>query len=284
MIEPSRRSLLMTAGMVLASSGINVAEASSRESIPVKPKLMSFEDPQDNLNALVRILGSTDNTLRFNVGYGRSFAIFKDELAIPLFDAKAVQWIRFKENQDGSYTRQTAFVQYHYGLGGAFGDTWKNPLTGEVTQLPVFKNDFGEARYTIYGVDVPAAMEVESIEDARKPRIYPWLVLNDDVWLSKEEFARYKSAREGRKLVENSVRTYHTKLSELNDQGRPSVSASMNEHSQSELFGFLNPPKEKTGHMLWRFVSKKYDSIVELPADIRGEVEKRTPEFWDIPA
>ena len=282
MFELTRRTFLAATGAISITQAFSPAGTSAAMAAETADG-MKFDDPQHNLDAQVRLWGGTDNRVRYGFGQGRAFAVFQGELAIPLFDARAVAWNRFRREPDGSYVRQTAFVQYHYNLDGGFAESWTNPVTGESRQLPVIRNEFGEVRFRTTGTDIPPEMEVETPWEDGVPRIFPWIVMGDDVWLSKEEMVRYRSAREGRRVVENAVRTYHTSLAELNDLQRPSVSSRMVEYAQSELFGFLGMPEGRSGHLLWRFVSRKHESLDDLPGDIRREVDRRNPELWEIP-
>jgi Protein of unknown function (DUF1838) len=279
-MDTTRRMLLAMPGAL--ALGALPAEAALAGALgdAVASRKFDFDDPQSNLDALIRIFGSTDGRVRYNIGYGRAFALFDGELAVPLFDAKAVQWVRFKRRADGSYDRRTGFVQLHEGIGGTPGDDWKNPVTGEAIKLPIFTNDFNEAHYTVFGVKTPPEMDVRSPEPPDKPRIYPWLVLEDDVWLSKEDFASYMSRREGRRLTENSTRIYHTSLKALAGSA-PSVPATMIESALSELFGWMKMPAGRKGVMLWRFTSKKYDRIADLPTTLIADVRARAPKFME---
>lgn len=279
----SRRSLFKAAGgIAAASAGLGAANALSLDGALPKGPPMDFDSPEDNLDALIRILCGTDNKIRYTAGYGRAFAVFDGELQIPLFDAKVVAIQKYKKNDDGSYTRNISFVQYHYTLDGDDGEAWVNPVTNKPTELIVFKNEFGKVDYDIYGVKVPAEMQVEGATKPNTPQIFPWQVMDNDVWMKKEEAAKYMSAREGRRVIENSIRCYKTTLSELNDRSRPSVSMIQEEFAQSELFNFLKMPKKKNGHMVWHFVAKKYETRDEVPDDIRAEVAKRDPKFWNL--
>lgn len=281
-MDLQRRQLLTAGGLMMTAPAFLGGCAHAQLGATPKSTLggMQFDDAQHNLDALIRLRGGTDNVPRYTVGMGRAFAVFKDEIAVPLFDAKAVQWERNERLADGSYKRQTSFVQYHYGLDGSSGDNWENPVTKEKIDLPVFHNEFGEVTFTTRGTITPPEMQVKSLEGDRE-RIYPWVVVGDDVWLPKDEMASYFSQREQQTLIENSTRTYQTSLQELNDLSLPSISSRMVESAASKLFGFLNMPEEKGGYMLWRFIAKKVGDPANLPDDIRTEVDTRNPEIWD---
>ena len=283
MSQLARRSFLKTAGL-FSLAPLALSQAGCAHVTP--PNIaggMQFDDPQHNLDALIRLRGGTDNVARYTIGTGRAFAVFEDEIAIPLFDAKAVQWERNERLDDGSYKRQNAFVQYHYNLDGSSADDWTNPITSEKVSLPVFKNEFGEVTFTTRGAITPPEMQVTTLEGDEE-RIYPWIVIGDDVWLPKDEMARYYSAREERFLIENSTRTYHASMTQLNDLSLPSVESNMVESAISQLFSFLNIPKEKSGFMLWRFVAKKVGDPDNLPSDIRREIDEKNPELWNTSA
>ena len=282
MIGTSRRDLIKAGGLMALSAGLPATTVKAASAIPTGDQPMRFDDAQDNLEALVRMLCGTDNKIRYTAGYGRAFAILDGELQVPLFDAKVVAIQRYKRNADNSFTRQISFVQYHYTLGGKEDTEWVNPITNEATELPVFKNEFGQVDYNIYGVVVPEEMQVEGGTRPNTPQIFPWQIMDDDVWLKKEESAKYFSAREGRRVIENSIRCYQTKLSELNDRNRPSVSMTMQEFAQSELFDFLKMPEDSKGHMMWHFVAKKYETRAEVPLDIQAIVDARDPRFWNL--
>ena len=276
-IDTERRALLSLPAAVALATMLPLPTSARVNGSAAKPPL-NLDDPQVNLDSMIRIYGSTDGSVRYNVGYGRAFALFDGELVVPLFDARALQWVRFMRRTDGSYDRKTGFVQLHDAIDTGSAAGWRNPVTGEAIVLPVFTNDFNEAHFTVTGVETPPAMEVRGNEPPGKPRIYPWIVLDDDVWLAKEDFATYLSKREGRRLSENANRIYHTSLRALSGT-RPSVPATMVESALSELFGWLKMPKDKKGIMLWRFTSKKYDRFADVPPGLISDIRERAPAF-----
>lgn len=280
-VDPQRRDLLALGalsilGMPLVASTAPLVIGSGRTQI-------DFSDPVENLDAYVRMMGSSDGAVRYFWGFGTAFAVLPGQLAMPLFNAVGAQWVRFRRRSDGSYLRDNAFVQMHYSLEGQFIDSMANPLTGKRITVPLIHNEFATVAFTAAGIVIPPELQAETSNQG-KPFVRPWISAGDDLWMLSDDFVRYYSKRFARRVVENGFRTHQVSLRELTDRGRPSVAMRGGEAAITDWIKFLEMPDESPGYMVWRFVSRKFDSLDDFPAEARADVERHSPALWNIPA
>ncbi len=246
------------------------------------PRSMNFEDPVDNLDALVRIYSANDGTTFYWYGVGRIYAAVPERIAEPLFRAVGVQWMRFKPQPNGTFLQEAQFAQLHYSDDGAVIDTMTNPITGKVISVPIMQSDeaMNQMEFSVYGVRRTAAGGApEHLSD--KPIVYEWKIDGDDVVLTYEAMSTYQAPWMPRLATENSIRYYSTSLAQLNDRARPSVEATRFEVSETPFMPWLDMPEDQPGHMIWRFAASKHASRDEIPAHLLSDVARHAPKFYD---
>lgn len=243
---------------------------------------MDFSDPVDNLDALVRIYGANDATTFFWYATGRIYVTVPGQVAQKLFDAAALQWIRFRRQSDGTFRQESQFVQLHYADDRTLVETMANPLTGDRVNIPIMQsgNAMSEMEFSVYGVRRTGGGNApEHTSDS--PQVYEWKIDGDDVVLTYEAFGTYQAPWMPTLATENSVRFYKTSLAELNDRTRAAVRATRFEVSETPFMPWLEMPGDQPGHMLWRFSASKHASRNEIPTWLLDDAKEHTPAFFE---
>ena len=262
-------------------AGLAATVATGLSASAQTPQGMYFEDPDDNLDALVRIYSANDGTTSYWYAKGRIYAVVPGQVAMPLFDGAAVQWIRHRPQDNATFLQEAQFVQLHY-RNGAVIDTITNPITNRVITIPIMQSgeSMTQMELSVYCVRrTGTGMAPE--HTSHSPLVYEWKIDGDDVVLTYEAMSNYQAPWMPRLATENSIRFYMVSLSQLNDRSRPSVEAARFEVSETPFMPWLEMPSDQPGHMLWRFSASKHASQEEIPADLMADVAKHTPAFYD---
>lgn len=242
---------------------------------------MNFSDPADNLDALVRIYSANDGTTCYWYARGRIYAVVPGQVAEPLFDGAAVQWIRHRPQPDGTFLQESQFVQLHY-RDGAVIDAMTNPVTGRPITIPIMQSGsaMNQMEFSVYGVRRTGGGNAPE-RVSEQPKVYEWKIDGDVVVLTYEAMSTYEAPWMPVRATENSVRFYQASLAQLNDPQRISVDATRFEVSETPFMPWLEMPPSQPGHMLWRFTASKHNSRGEIPADLMADVAKHTPDFYE---
>lgn len=264
-----------------ALAGLTAAALTSPPVFAQNTPGMDFDNPDDNLDALVRIYSANNGATFYWYAKGRIYAVVPGQVAVPLFDGAAVQWIRHKPQQDGTFLQEAQFVQLHY-RDGAVIDTITNPVTGKTVSVPIMQSgdSMTQMEFSVYGVRrTGGGTAPEHTSDS--PLVYEWKIDGDDVVLTYEAMSTYQAPWMPQLATENSIRFYTVSLDQLNDRTRPSVEAARFEVSETPFMPWLEMPAGQLGHMLWRFSASKHASRDEIPADLMADVAKHTPAFYE---
>lgn len=214
----SRRELLKTGAGGIILSGLGVP-ALAQAATP------DLTDPAEFLTAFVKMKGAVDGSLAISWLKGRRYAV-TDGNTTPLFGIMSVTFFTYTRVDRLSFEMRSLELVYHTDLTtGKLLETWKNPATGKVVEVPQTRLGPSVVLIKPSGHDLsnnPGTMAMNATTVFR-----PALVVGNDVWITEEiKVAGDPPASGDTPFRYNEIKTLYAKLSDLSKPGRVSVPAS----------------------------------------------------------
>jgi hypothetical protein len=251
----------------------------------VRPRLIDFSDPFDNLRALVRVLADETGASCYSFSHGRIFSVVGEQLAQPLLDFKAARIQGFRRvRADAWETRFRGMIYFCALESGEIIDSWRNPYTGSQVSVTHWAT-LGESgyTYTTMGLVPPRSFRGEfgAAKENTALRL-PWLINGDDVWLMLDERVKYVRRSDGAVRTDNAINRYHTSLADLENPKLTSVSCRTSWHTEQNWMPWMAMPK-LAGHLMWGGAGRKYAHLEQMPREFVAEIERRNPGALTAP-
>lgn len=250
-----RRQLLLGVGGVAAGIGGLPAFGASG---------LDLTDRDDFLTACVKMRGSLDDRLCIGWVMGRRYAVV-DHKAIPMMRLMAATFTQYRRIRPDAFEAKSLEVAYFMDIDtGKLLETWENPVTGKVVDVP--RTRMGPSRFilTADGLDLQvAAGEARGLE--LNHHFDPAVIRGDDVYIT-EVIGVDSKPNDGRKpFVYNEMSTYHAKMSDLADPAQATVPTNVSFNglvTYRPWMGFADTP----GHTIANGSGGRAASIEELPS------------------
>ena len=241
-----------------------------------------LESPEERVKLIAKVLGSTVEDERHAFLKFHIYGYAGDGNLIPFFTLNNYVVQKWKPEEDSSFSVQ----HYEVGYYSKFDtneplEKWENPLTGEVIDIPHF----------VLG-PVPRFYEPNMSESAASFASDPINItmIGDRVYiptLSKLKFPNPMTVEEwgpyssGPISYWDSMTVFSADVEDVFDEDKTYVPAEI--HMQN-LVSFA--PFVKLGETPGRTMARAYGQHIAgydaLPVDIRANLEKYTPEIFDI--
>ncbi|MBT8441469.1 MAG: DUF1838 domain-containing protein [Gammaproteobacteria bacterium] len=267
-----RRQLLL--GMGGAAAGIGGLPALGASGL-------DLSDRDDFVTACVKMRGSLDDRLCIGWVMGRRYAV-PDHKAIPMMRLMAATLTQYRRIRPDAFEAKSLEVAYFMDIDtGKLLETWKNPVTGKVVDVP--RTRMGPSRFilTADGLELQvAAGEARGLE--LNHHFDPAVIRGDDVYIT-EVIGVDSEPQNGRKpFVYNEMSTYHAKMSDLADPAQATVPTNVSFNglvTYRPWMGFADTP----GHTIAHGSGGRAASIDELPRYWRELTKKYNPDVLEDP-
>lgn len=245
---------------------------------------LKLKNPEQRSKLIAKVLGATVEKERHAFLKFHIFGFAGDGNLIPFFTMNNYVVQKWVPGENSTYEVQ----HYEVGYYSKFDTTeplneWENPLTGEVVKLPHFV--LGPV-YRAYGPGMgessasfaPDPLNITMIGD----RIYiPTLSkFKFPNRLSAEEWGPYSS---GPVTYWDSMLVYSADVEDVFDDTKTHVPAEMHMQNLVSWAPFLKLG-QSPGRTMVRAYGQHISGYDALPTDIRENLEKYTPEIFDIEA
>lgn len=275
----TRRALLAGAGATTAL-GLTRAAASGSS--------IDFSDPQQKLDAYVRMRNRGDGQKSYTRYSGTFFGKIEGEVAVLLMGIEGMSWGKCELQPDGSYLYSMQEAGYHTDLETrTVIDEYDNPLNG----LTVQPRHYRSGQSSTFRPD-----SVIPIIERRPPGleyrgvISPATVIGNSVWCSEDLFVkfpnpkeRYEDEREwsGPYRISNSLATHSVALSDLEDLDQPYVQSTMAYTTMNSWRGWMLMG-QTPGLISWRLKGRKFESPDHMGEDwLLDRVANDHPELLE---
>jgi len=292
----SRRAVLSLAGAALAGSTAGLAAGAPA----AERRRVAFDerDPRQNLEAFIRITGSTDPDVQVLMhNEARVFSVIgDDEIVRPLFDMEGYKVRRSIRQDDGSFRilQREVFVYKDLETGEII-DQWRNPFTDEtVDVVHLFNNPVNHHISTVFPRYYNPGTEERQVEP--EPFVMPWTMLGGQATFFFDTNTKWKNVLDPkvwkRESTGDYVRVtesewYTVALADLED---PTLTSIDYVGGWSRLGPWLPWMfmGGKPGHLRYRGKKTKLYSIDQLREPLRSYVAKlplaqQAPTAWSEP-
>ncbi len=247
-----RQTLLALGGLALG--------AAARPAWPASP--LDLANRQDRLTAIAKMRGSTDGRLSIGFVIGTRYAV-PEHQAIPMLGILAATFSQYRRLDADNFEARSIEVAFFTDLEtGRLLETWKNPVTGKVVDVPQTRMGPSLIRMTADGLVVPQPGGGPPGFTLTHRFLEP-VVVGDDVWLTED--IRAQGGPAGQPFVYNELSTYHASKSALDDPAAASVAARIDYQSlitYRPWMGFDDTP----GHTIARGSGARAAGVEALPA------------------
>ena len=295
----SRRRALgaLAAGGLGAGLGGSLGSAEATAATPRRRQPIDFGNPQDNLQAYIKLIG--DTTGRNVVGHysGHVFAVIEGQIVKPLFGFEGFGTGRYEPQPDGSFRNIWREVAYYKDLASnAILEQWQNPWSGETVDVLPVQNDPVNFVLTdrVPQIPIREGLEFQFGNYGRGDAfVLPWMVDRAGDWaeimydvhgrrpnpLPPEQWPRESS---GPRLRTSEFFQMGARLSELED---PEVTSAFQVGGWQRIADWLPwmVMDQRPGHLFYRAVTRKHARVEDLPRPIVDYTERHFPKFLTPP-
>jgi len=233
----------------------------------------------DRLTAIAKMRAATDERLTMGYVIGTRYAV-PEHKAIPMMGILAATFSQSRRLDADSFESRALEVAFFTDLEtGSLLETWKNPVTGTVVQVPRTRMGPSRTVLTADGLTV-ANPSGEATGLEIQHRFLPPVVVGDDVWITED--IRVNGPPGPRPFVYNELSTYHASRAQLDD---PAVAAAATRVDYQSLItyrpwmGFGDTP----GHTIARGAGARVSRMEQLPAAYLDLLRRHHPDVYADP-
>lgn len=245
---------------------------------------LRLNDPEARLRMIAKVFGSTVEDERHAFLKFHIFGYAGDGNLIPFFTMNNYVVQKWAPDGDGNFEVQ----HYEVGYYSKFDEVeplndWENPLTGEVVELPHFvlgpvPRAYGPGLGQNSASFAPDPLNITMIGDRIYiPTLSKFKFPNS---LKAEEWGPYSS---GPVTFWDSMLVYSANVEDVFDDAKEHVNADIHMQNLVSWAPFLKLG-QSPGRTMVRAYGQHISGFDALPADIRSNLEKYTPEIFDIDA
>lgn len=240
---------------------------------------LDLGDRRDLLTAIAKMRGSTDGRLTIGYVIGTNYAV-PEHREIPMMGILAATFSQYRRVSDDAFEARAIEIGYATDVEtGKLLETWKNPVTGTVVEVPQTRMGPSLITVTADGLKVPRPSgEATGLE--LKHRFLPPVVVGDDVWITED--IHVEGPPGARPFVYNELSTYHARKSDLDDPARAVVPTQVDYQSlitYRPWMGFADTP----GHTIARGAGARVTRIEDLPAYYLELTRRHHPDVLQDP-
>lgn len=275
-------SLGLTAGLVGCQSNSQDTQTAEKPLTYYQDKLEeTLADPKARLDLIAKVLGSTDGGERHAYMKFHVFGFAGDGNIVPMFTMNNYIIQDWTPLDDGDYEVAHREVAYYSEFDTDEPiDSFKNPFTGEVVELPQFVLGPVPRTYSVEPSDSRASFDADPLNITMiGDRVYV-PTLSSIVYpnmLSPEEWGPYSS---GETVFWDSMTVFSADVADVFDPNKTHVDADI--HMQNLISWAPNLKMgQNPGRSMVRAYGQHINGFDDLPANIRKNLETLTPEIFD---
>lgn len=259
------------------------SELSAKELDHYQRKLaLRLDNPIRRSELIAKILGSTESDERHSFLKFHVFGFEGDGNLIPFYTMNNYIVQKWSPDEDGHFEVQHFEVAYYakFDTNEAI-ETWENPLTGEILDLPPFvlgpvPRFYGPSAGDAQDSFASDPLNITMIGDrVFVPTLTSFAI---DNILDPEEWGPYSN---GPKIYWDSMMVYSADVEDVFDDTKSHVDAEIHMQNLISWSPYLKLGQHP-GRTMVRAYGKHISGYDDIPGDIRANLEKYTPEIFDI--
>ncbi len=286
-----RRALLagtVVAGGIAGLGSTALASAASKRTGANGSTRLPTSDPAFNVRTLGRLQGDLSGKPVFNYVAGQVFGL------IPGDGPEITDYGRLLYRVEGGGVRLSrertygtveeksrGWLFYLDPQTGEYLDEFENPYTGSKISVPTFRGGISGSVMTVNGPEYNANFSMESTVFNRPVQL-DWRILDDQAWISRHAFTRWKEGSTGLHKTEMTLDCWVCRVSDVANEKLTRIPSLYSWTSQTEWQSWLKM-RGKPGAMLWRNEGVVVNSLDELPRKFVERSNKMLPGVLDEP-
>ena len=225
---------------------------------------LDFNNSRDRLTALAKMRGSTDGQLTIGWVIGERYAVV-DARAIPMVGILAGTFSQYKRLDEDTFEAHALEVAYFTDLKtGKLLETWKNPVTGTVVDVP--QTRMGPSRILVRAQGLEIPRPVGEATGMQINHVFEEPIINGGrVYVTEEIRVEAEARQPGKQGFRyNEMTTYQSSLADLNNPAITAAPVDVQFHSVVTFrpwMGFGDTP----GHTTARGFGGRVTRLDELP-------------------
>jgi len=246
---------------------------------------IDFGDPQQNLDAYVRMRNRGDGQRSFTRYSGTFFVKPEGETAIPAMGIEGMSWGKCEKQPDGTYLYNMQEAGYHTAYGTTeIIDAWDNPVTG-ITVQPRHYRSGQTSIFTPTSVLPQMSRRPEGLE--YNGVITPATVVGDTAWGSEELYVkfpnprdRYEDEREwsGPYRIANSLASHAALIADLEDDSKAFVPSTLSYTTLNSWRPWMKMG-QTPGIISWRLHGRKFERAEDINDWLLDRVAQDHPDL-----
>ena len=269
----SRRAMLGGFSMSAAWMGSGAASASVLTAADATGPLPDFNDPQFNLDSIVKLIGSLEAVDCPWWYTGTIYAVRERTAPVPLVRFEGCEISHFRPWKTGGYmesARTTSFFRDYQT--NEYLSEFKNPITGKTNKVGV--NILGGDNGMHFSVNgLRSSRTMDKIPD--KPLRLDWQVSGDLAWVIKDRGIPEPSVQP---LLE--AQSVFCRARDLSDRNLKSIDSWFSSTSFGRYPKWLEMD-DQPGHTVWHASGRKLKSIEQLPPAYLARARAEYPSQLD---
>ena len=286
-----RRALL--AGSVAAGSIASFGPAALAATVPTRTAAkdsahLPTDDPAFNVKTLGRLQGDLSGKPVYNYVAGQVFGLVPgDGPAIAdygrlMYRVEGGGMRMSRQRADGAVEeRSRGWLFYMDPKTGEYLDEYDNPYTDEKLTVPTFRGGISGSVMTAKGPEYSANFTMESTVFDR-PVLLDWRFIDDQVWISRHAFTRWKERSTGFHKTEMTLDCWACRIADVANKKLTMIPSLYSWTSQTEWQSWLKM-RGKPGAMLWRNEGVIVKSLDELPRQFVERSNMKLPGALNEP-
>jgi len=242
----------------------------------------ALKDPITRSNLIAKVLGSTVQDERHAFLKFHVYGFAGDGNLVPFFSMNNYIIQKWTPDEGGDFSVQHYEVAYYSKFDTAEAiDEWENPLTGEVVNLPHFvlgplPRLYGPSQTDDKASFASDPLNITMVGDrVYIPTLSSFSLPNT---MTPEEWGPYSN---GPNIYWDSMQVFSADIEDVFDENKTHVAAEIHMQNLVSWAPFLKLGQHP-GRTMVRAYGQHVSGFDALPADIRANLKKHTPEIFDV--
>lgn len=239
------------------------------------PKGFDPQNPVDNLNGFVKLMGDLSGQPQWMIAQGRIYALEDGEMPIPLVGVHGLRYLKFDRDGDDFVMSLRDWGYYTDYETGESLESYKNPYTGETNAPSPLLTRYTSWRMGPDGQTMDGYTGEAWLMD--RPLRMPWAFQGDMTTVTLELLVKYGDGGFGAEWINMSTDT--------EDFVDPNLTSTPMQYSWTGYSPWMRwlDMGDRPGRTLWNSNGFKATSLAQLSPDVRANYDRFYPGSLDAP-
>jgi hypothetical protein len=236
---------------------------------------LNLDDPEANLQAFIKLSGSLDTEPVYDIVHGNVYGLVAGQPAMPLFKTVGAGCSLYSRRSKFEYRAKTRYIGMFLDWETEQTlDTWTNPYTGNVCNVPVTR--YGPSEVRILGNQIlPATKANYEVPSGMRA----WFKLGNVAHMQREVIG----PAPGMPLFPKAdLMTYSSDWEQLADPKLKRIPSRLNFSAVETWREWMNmvSGEHPAGSLWWQVCGAKLNSLFDYPPELLERLLREDPNFF----